>query len=287
MRLCCVLACDAAFFYQAAASIETIRRFPLDPERFELDIAFIDIGLRAEQIAWLTERGIRLHTNLGELPRFNDAPEYTYALTCRPYLPRLLPDYDAYIWIDCDIRFLLPAGLQYYAQQLLDSAVSIIAAQETEPSYRMNADARTAQAYHSQRVRRIAKVYGTEVVQYCQYYTPFNSGLFAARADSPIWTRYRRNLQKALHVPFNGMLQQDALNVSMLEVGGWVRAPSVMNWLCSQCLPIKAEDATWRDPHEPGRRVFVAHLTDSTAAVTSPQGRSTFYETYRSLGLTG
>ena len=65
------------------------------------------------------------------------------------------------------------------------------------------------------------------------------AGLFAAPAKSPFWTRYRRNLHKALRVPYDFMLEQDALNVAIQEVGNELRAPSTVNWLCSLALPMK------------------------------------------------
>jgi hypothetical protein len=197
----------------------------------------------------------------------------------------ILPGYDGYIWVDSDIRFLLPGGLQHYAGHLADPGVGIIAVQETEPAYSVNADPQSARAYHEGRVRRLGKVYDAETARYCQHFTPFNAGLFAARGDSPIWARYRRNLDKALRVPFERLLGQDALNISLLEVGRWVRVPAVLNWLCSWCMPVKAADGTWRHPGEQNRRVFVAHLTDLTATVEQSGRRTTFYELYRSVGL--
>jgi len=225
------MSCDADFFDQAVAAIGTVRRAHAQLPDYEMDLAFVAINLRGDQLDWLREQGIQVHDRLGEFPRFKDAPDHAYALSCRPYVPWILPEYDGYLWVDSDIRFLSPRGLECYLALLSDPDVSITAVQETEAAYCVHTDAPRAKAYHAARVHRMAQVYGAEVVQYCQYYTPFNAGLFAARADSPIWARYRRNLGKALNVPFDGMLEQDALNVSMQEVGGWHRAPSVMNWL--------------------------------------------------------
>lgn len=250
-----------------------------------MDIGFVAINLRAEQMDWLGQKGIHVFTRLSALPRFNDAPDHAYALTCRPYLPAILPGYDGYIWVDSDIRFLLPGGLQHYAGRLADPGVAIVAAQETEAAYSVNADPQRAQSYHEGRVRRLTKVYDAETVRYCQYFTPFNAGLFAARGDSPIWVRYRRNLDKALRAPFDGLLGQDALNISLVEVGRWVRVPAILNWLCSWCMPVKAPDGTWRHPGEQNRQVFVAHLTDLAVTVEQSGRRTTFYELYRSVGL--
>jgi hypothetical protein len=285
MRICCAMACDASFFRHAAVAIETILRFPPDPAQAQVEIGFVAINLQPDQRDWLAARGVRLFTDLHELPRFADAPEHAYALTCRPYLPWIMPDYDGYVWVDSDIRFLRPGGLDFFTGALANDAVTITAVQETEAAYCIATEPDKARAYHAGRVQRMAAVYGDEVVRHCQYFTPFNAGLFAARADSPIWERYRRNLGKALDVPFDGMLEQDALNVSLVEVGGWGRAPSVMNWLCSLRMPHRAADGSWRHPDDTARPVFVAHLSNMTTSVMTPEGPRRFFELYRAAGL--
>ncbi|HEY1933268.1 MAG TPA: hypothetical protein VGG99_14750 [Acetobacteraceae bacterium] len=286
MRVCCVLSSDAAFFHQAAASIDTMRQALLRLPQHAVEIAFVAINLPAEHLDWLHRNGVRVHSDLGDFPRFPGAPDHTYALTCRPYIPWILPEYDGYVWVDSDIRFLSHEGLVPYLEGLAAPEISVVAVQETEAAYAVHTEPRLAQVYHSARNRRLSQVYGDEVMQYCQYFTPFNGGLFAATADSPIWARYRRNLDKALKVPFDAMLEQDALNVSIQEVGDWRRLPTVMNWLCSLRMPEKAADGTWRHPDEPFRQVLVAHLTNSSAPVMLPDGPGTYYDQYRSAGLT-
>lgn len=290
MRVCCALSSDAAFFHQAEACIDTLRAAIAQVSDHVVDIAFVAIGLTQDQIAWLRRREVNVHADLSEFPRFPHGPDHAYALTCRPYLPWVFPDYDAYIWIDCDIRFLTGDGLAFYLDALADPVASIIVAQETEPCYGINAQPKLARPYHATRVQRMRQVYDMEVVHYFQYFNFFNAGLFAARADSPFWTRFRRNLQKALTVPYSVADDQpgdqDAMNVSIIEVGNWIRAPSVMNWLCSLAMPVQAGDGTWRDPSEPIRQIHVAHLTNSSALALLPEGPRTFYATYRSAGLT-
>ena len=286
MPFCCVLASDSAFFHQAAAAIGSVRRALDQLTGRALDIAFVAINLQADQIDWLHAQGVAVHNNLADFPRFRDAPDHTVALTCRPYVPWIWPDYDGYLWVDSDIRFLTAEGLTCYLAALHDAAVSITAVQETEAAYSVHQDPVVARIYHSQRVARLLQVYGDEVTQYCQYFTPFNAGLFAARADSPFWARYRRNLDKALRVPFDGMLEQDALNVAMIEVGDWHRAPSAMNWLCSLRMPVRVDDGSWRHPDELFRPVCVAHLTNSTSALAGAGGNGTYFDLYRAAGLT-
>jgi hypothetical protein len=286
MRMCCVLACDAGFFHQLQACIGTIEAARPALAGIEFDIAVVAIDLAEPQIASLKQKGAIVHDRLSEFPRFRGAPQHAYALTCRPFMTEFLPGYDGYLWVDSDIRFLHADGLRYYAEALRVEAASVILVQETEPCYTFNRDPKIARFFHATLAGRLAAVYGDEVAEYCRYFTPFNAGLFAARASSPIWARYRRNLHKALRVPFDNMLEQDALNVAIHETGGQLRAPSPLNWLCSLAFPNKRSDGTWCSPENWAQPILVAHLTNSTSIVASAQGSTTYYDLYRQAGLT-
>lgn len=286
MRMCCVLASDAGFFHQLRACIDTIQAARSALVDVELDLAVVAIDLTKQQIAYLESQGIIVHDRLADFPQFTGAPRHAYALTCRPFIPQFLPGYDGYAWVDSDVRFLQPGGLRYYADALRLETASVIAVQETEPCYTFNRDAKIARFFHSAFVQRLACVYGEEVAEYCRYFTPFNAGFFAARANSPIWARYRRNLLKALRIPYDNMLEQDALNVAIQETGGHIRAPSPLNWLCSAAFPSKRDDGIWCSPENWAQPILVAHLTKSTTAAGNGPGRGTYYDLYRQMGLT-
>lgn len=286
MRICCVLACDAGFFHQARACIDTLTHCIAKIAGPAVDIAFVAIGLTTKQRDWLEARQVFVFEGLRELPRFAGAPDHSYALTCRPYLPRIFPGYDGYVWIDCDIRFLLPSGLAIYLQCLTDPQASVAIAQETEGTYCVNADPRLAYNYHTARVTRLLEVYDPTLVEQCRYYTPFNSGVFAARRDLPIWELFRRNLHLSLAARYDRMREQDALNIAILELGRAIPVPSVCNWLCSLALPIRRADGTWRHPREEDRVISVAHLTNSSDVVETDAGPSRFYDLYKRMGLT-
>lgn len=286
MRICCVLASDADFFYQAQACIVTLEHAAAGITDHEIRIGFVAIDLVTEQTAWLRDRGVVIFDDIDALPRFAQGPRHAPALTCRPVLPRILPGYDGYMWIDSDIRFLDPHGLRAWVDALAGSDAAIVISQEVESAYTVNHNPALSYNYHSERLGRLAEVYDPAIVERLRYFMQFNSGLFAADALSPIWPHFERALQRALSAPFDRMREQDALNVAILEVGRTARMPSVLNWLCSLAVPLRAADGTWRHPLEPARLVHVAHLTNSSDFVDTPIGRVPLYEYYCHIGLT-
>ncbi len=277
MRVCCVLASDANFFDQLRAAIATITAARATIADAAIDIAVVAIDLAEQQIAALKAAGIIVHERVDDLPLFAGAPRHAYSLTCRPFIPQFLPGYEGYIWVDSDVRFLEPAGLQYYVGALRLEHVSAVIAQETEPSYCINIDPKMAYAHHSQFFDRLAAVYGIDVAEYFRYFTQYNAGLFAARADSPLWVRYRRNLGKAMRVAYHNILEQDAMNVSLFEVGGQLRAPASMNWLCSMTLPMRRGDGRWCSCEDTSEVIYVAHLSNSSDPLNQ--------ELYRRIGI--
>jgi hypothetical protein len=283
-KVCCVLASDEQFFYQVEACLGTLEQFL---RADHIDFKLISLGLTADQTQRLSDRGMDVWTDLKPFPRYTDAPLHTVALTCRPYLPEVFPGYDTYVWIDSDLRFLDPSALSYYIENSLNDSISIVIAHETEPTYTFNSDPVVASWYHRSKNGRNLEAFGIEAAKYLEFYNVHNAGLFAARADSPLWARYKRNLDRTLNLPFHPLREQDAMNVSLVEVRNIVQAPSTLNWLCTFSIPVPSPNGNgWVSPRDSGSRIAVVHLTNSTDPITINNQQMTRYDYYRALGLT-
>jgi len=286
-RTCCVMASDAPFFYQIRASVET---FDAVRKSVGADMKVIALGLDQSQMDWLCSRGIEIVTGVeSRVPRFRDSPLHAIAMTCRPFIPELFPGYEAYMWIDSDIRFLHPDGFNQYMESLIQPRCSIAIASESEPAYCFNHVPAFANAYHEQKYARLCAAFGEEVANYLRYTLPFNAGIFAAPADSPLWSRYKRNLDRTLALPYNAMREQDAMLVSIVEVQDVVRMPSVANWVCSARMPAVDDRIGGRvflNPDKPTEKILVAHLAASSKPVFLDGKMQTLYNTYQLHGLT-
>jgi hypothetical protein len=201
-------------------------------------------------------------------------------------LPEVFPGYECYVWVDSDIRFLDREGFGFFANRARDREVSIVASHKTDPAYIVNSNPIKAGIYHREKNRRLYEAFGQDVARYFEFFNPYNAGFFAARADSPIWVRYRRNLGKTISLKFLAMREQDALNVSIIEVGSQCNAPCTMNWLCSLSMPTRDGDGSWRTPDTTKRKISVAHLTNSTVPLTINGRTGSIYDYYRLIGLT-
>ncbi len=282
--LCVVLACDANFFHQFQQCLASIRKWPLP---FSFDIRLIGIDLEPQQLSWLNESGVRVTTDLSVFPQFSAGSRHLIGMTCRPVIPKVFPGYRAYVWVDCDIRFLRPEGLLFYGEHALNPGYSLVIAHETEPTYSYNIDPGWGRRYHEDNFQRMKDEFGVEIAEYLRYFKLYNAGIFGARADSPIWARYERNLQISMRLGAHWGREQDALNVSIAEVGSIKHAPSTHNWLC--CFSTPYHDTLtgdWVSPQESGRKIAVAHLSNSNAVITYQNRQCRMYEFYQSIGLT-
>lgn len=286
-RICCVMASDAPFFYQTCASLET---FDAVRKSVGADVRVVALGLDQNQRNWLASRGIEFICDVeARVPRFSDAPLHSIAMTCRPFIPELFPGYDAYMWIDSDVRFLHPDGFKMYIEALIAPRCSVAIAPETEPAYGINHQPSLANAYHRQKYARLCAAFGEDVARYLEFTAMFNAGIFSAPANSPLWARYKRNLERTLTLPYDRMREQDAMLVSIIEVQDVARMPSTANWLCSLRPPIRdirTEDRIFVNPDDPAKQILVAHLTNSTLPLILDGRTQTVYNFYQKLGLT-
>lgn len=276
------MASDAAFFHQTRAAIDSIRR----SDGGDIDIRLIAIGsFDIDQLDWLAKAKVSVFDRNADIPRFNGGPEHSIALTCRPYIPQLFPEFDGFVWVDSDVRFLSSSGLPRWIARARDVKCPVAAVHEAESAYTVNRDSGFSRTYYRITYARMLEVYGQEAAEYFEYFRLYNAGLFAAPSHSPFWTRYRKNLERALSFPYDRLREQDAFNVAISECGVWAM-PSTLNWLCSMSPPVLGPNGKWMPRDDSDRWIEVAHLTESTETVTHGGEVMTWYDCYRKLGLT-
>lgn len=284
-RFCCVLASDAHYFYHAKPCIESLRAALRPIRGVDVTIVLVSMDLAPDQRAWAEAQGVEVHEPHPAVPRYPDAPAHTYALTCRPYLPTIVPGYDGYAWVDTDLRFLRPEGIAHFMGQGLRADTTIVIAPECDPAYVMMNDLVGATRWLTGRDERVKRIWGREILRRQRMMPNLNAGLFAAPSHSPFWAAFQKRLGEVFAFSHVRMYDQDALNVAVLDLGHYVRAPTTMNWICSWALPVRGEDGSWRHPDFPREPIYTLHLTNSEVRHTLDGRRERLYDIYRRVGL--
>ena len=161
----------------------------------DFSLHFIDIGCERASLEWLETAGVRLHGFVREdflpgLPE-NQSPRYADAQLCRPFLPRLVPGYDCYLWIDCDIWIQGTDALPAVAQAASGFTDKIVICPEYHYGYIGHRNLRYALI--AQR-RWYGALYDEALAEELSFRPMFNSGFFAMRATSPLWDIWAEEL---------------------------------------------------------------------------------------------
>jgi hypothetical protein len=226
------------------------------------DLACLDIGLAAETLAWLEQRGVKVVEPGWDIPVNpevrNKRPEGR-AFTARPFLRDHFPGYDMYLWIDADAWVQAPFAIEWFFASAADGSIVIVP--QVNPAYSAE------RGFFEWRADRMRAYYGEEAAAQLKLEMYFNSGAFALRADAPHWDCWAKCLAAGLsacdssvlsdQTALNFMLWKERLPISPL--------PALCNWLCHLATPVfDPQSRCFREPLVPNRQLGVLHLTANT-----------------------
>lgn len=282
-RTCIALAFDSAMFAQGCECIKTI----LKNWDGNGTICVLSLGLTDAEGEWLRQKGVRIETNTGGIPVFPGAPRYALAMTCRPWLRDLFPEFDIYMWIDADVRLTSPEAIGFYRHNAAANSKAIVITQEVDPTYGFVRQPHIARNYHQLKFKRMKATYGDQIAMALEYFYCFNAGVFAMHRDSLVWAAYQANVRNAIQTEFDHMKEQDAMNVAIFQTGQVCVAPAIMNWLCSISFPaFDSKTSRWVRPSWPQLAIPILHLTNSNTVIPDNLQKMTYYQAYRLKGLT-
>jgi hypothetical protein len=225
------------------------------------DIGCLDVGLNAENRAWVSSQGVHVVEPGWDLPvdpAMRERMPYLRSLTARPFLPAYFPGYDMYVWIDCDAWVQERFVFDWLFNAAKDGELGIVP--ELQPAYKQNITA-------SWRAHRLAQYYNEDFSTQSLTQNYFNAGVFALTADAQHWAHWARHFDRGLRAThgtlvcdqtaLNGAIWSDSLPVHPL--------PSLCNWLCHLALPVfSVENAKFCEPFTPHNTIGILHLTSAT-----------------------
>jgi hypothetical protein len=200
-------------------------------------------------------------------------------LMVKPRLPELFPDFDLYIWLDGDTWVQNAAGLDQLAQaaRLADIALH----PELDPNY-------FATPFPHDYFRRVyVSIYGQEDAREFMDHPMINSGVFAARATSPVWGLWREaladmrrrgenhpELWHSDQIPLHRLVVSNQVSVSPLR--------AVNNWLVGFCPPaVDLERKCLAAPSPPHEPINILHLVGASKTARFQLGQGGREITFR------
>ena len=259
---------------------------------FEFQMICLDVGLDRKDQGAMERSGAKL------VPVGWDYPgpfpgDWFKALTARPHIPRYVPGFDLYIWLDADCWVQEGSSLQ----RLVDAALEhpLAAASAVHRGYRQFvAPSPTAPGipmtrYHAYLYSQLVKSsIASDLLQ-----RPYlNGGVMAARGASPIWAAWQQlvgqlypRARAAAPPPWQRIpnsnpnrlwkggaqsptffhTEEVALNVAgHLEVGNPAILDARCNWLCSQAIPMINRQSVFVDTAWPHAPIGIVHMSADT-----------------------
>ena len=220
-------------------------------------LVVLDVGLTNEERAWLSSQNVGVVAATPVAPAQEGKPKLSSAQRQRPLLPRLVPGYDLYLWVDADIWLQSPRVVPLFLQAASQGAMAIVP--EVNVAYRAHYDPQQVRGSYAS----YKKLFDKETADKLAFSPTINSGFFALRGDQPHWERWDLLLGQLLTKTKSYYTEQFALNYVLYgERLPTVFLPSWCNWICHQAKPVlHVESGQLLEPVPPYAPLGAIHLT--------------------------
>ena len=249
---------DTNLFYLAKGLIHSLRRvLPL----YDAELAFFDLGCTSQELAWLEARTHKLLRPKDDfkIADMQGYQPYRLGQACRPLLPKYLPGYSTYIWMDADAWIQDPAIVKQFADTAEKNLTAIVP--ECDVAYPFLHEPGSALQFHRYKTHQWSASYGEQEARKYALLPIFNNGIFAMAAQSTIWSLWERNLALSLQGGLTDLFDQLSVQKTLLEAGGMHALPSRANWMSHYALPqMRPVDGVWIEPRFGGEPIGIVHL---------------------------
>jgi len=174
-----------------------------------------------------------------------------------------VPRYETLVWLDADAWAQQPSAVLELMEHGRRSGLAAVP--EVDRGYFKFTDGSHVWGVEAEGLRRL---FGPEIASRMMHVPVINSGVWAARSQSPLWPAWRRYLQEGLARmsvvdDLTRTVEQGAFNVAIrLERIPVQRFPATYNWLACLALPAwHAGRSALVDPNPPHDRIRILHVS--------------------------
>lgn len=252
--------------------VQLLQSIRTKPRGGEIAIAVLDLGLPADKRAEVDKLAdhivepdwdISFPLIVDGVPHVQDEKSLAnnrgyMAMTARPFLNKHFPGYKTYIWIDADCWLQDWATIDWLQDGAADGSLCIVP--ELDRSYVHTYDHGAMNRWFNNNIQLF---FGKETARRMWNFPLLNSGVFALRGDSPLWSKWRDALIEGLHKATDFYAEQFGLNkVVYGEDFPRKILPATCNWLVNRALPLyDVETGLFVEPNPPYRALGIVHLS--------------------------
>ena len=256
---------DANYFPLLDELVDSIKRFK---ESENVAICILDAGLTREQIEKLSKKVEEVKSAEWDIkvPEFKvKGKEWLKSQVSRAFLPKYFPEFEKYLWIDCDAWVNSWSTIDLYFKACDNGKLGIT--QSIGPGYRIMSKVKwllgKVAIIKSQNYKH-AKASGIDddVARKLAFAPHINIGVFSLEKNSKCWEVWQNNLKKTLSKGKVFGSEGLAINIAVYHDNVEVEfLPLRCNWITSHLLPkYDIKNNTFVEPFLPNEKIGIVHL---------------------------
>ena len=256
---------DANYFPLLEELVDSIKRFG---ESKDVAICILDAGLTSDQKNSLLKKVDEIKPAEWDIqvpPDKVKGKEWLKSQVSRAFLPKYFPNYEKYLWIDCDAWVNDWNCLELYFKACDNEKLGIT--QTIGPGYKITSRVNwligKLAIVKSQNFKHAIKSkIGYEKARKLAFAPHINIGVFSLNKNSKVWEIWQKNLKQTLRAGNIFGSEQLAINISVyIDNVTTEFLPLNCNWITSNLLPKYDEDQkTFVEPYLPNYKIGIIHL---------------------------
>jgi hypothetical protein len=256
---------DSNYFELLNELVDSIKSFEKSKDTA---ICILDAGLTSEQKIILSKKVDEIKSAEWdiEVPAFKiKGKEWLKSQVSRAFLPKYFPNYEKYLWIDCDAWVNDWASVELYFKACENGKLGIT--QTLGPGYKIMSKVKwligKVAIIKSQNFKHAVKSkIGMSKARKLAFAPHINIGVFSLEKNSPGWISWQKNLVQTLKsgniFGSEGLAINMSVYIDNLETE---YLPLNCNWIASNLLPKFDEiKNTFVEPYLPNYKIGIMHL---------------------------
>ena len=256
---------DSTYFEMLIELVDSITRFK---ESSNVDICILDAGLNDDQKKILANKVDEIKSAEWDIKVPNhkiNGKEWLKSQVSRAFLPKYFPNYEKYLWIDCDAWVNDWQSVDLYFRACDNGKLGIT--QTLGPGYKITSKVNwlfgKLAIIKSQNFKHAIKSkIPYDKARKLAFAPHINIGVFSLEKNSIGWESWQNNLQKTLQAGNIFGSEGLAINMSVyIDDLETEFLPLNCNWITSNLLPKYDEkNDTFVEPYLPNNKIGILHL---------------------------
>ncbi len=256
---------DANYYPLLSELINSIKRFE---KSRDIAICILDAGLSDQQKSELSSKVDEIKSAEWDIEVPHNkikGREWLKSQVSRAFLPKYFPDYEKYLWIDCDAWVNDWQAIELYFKACENEKLGIT--QTIGPGYKITSRVNWVfgklAIIKSQNFKHALKSkISYEKARKLAFAPHINIGVFSLEKKSTTWEKWQENLKRTLKGGDIFGSEQLAMNMSVyIDNVETEFLPLNCNWITSNLLPKFDEvNNTFVEPYLPNYKIGIMHL---------------------------